>query len=542
MREWLNIQNLKVVIEGLTLFEAASLHIKSCEVIGIIGKNGAGKSTLLQIISGERTPDAGSLEWKQRLQVEFVKQEQAIYDNQYVNANERELLARLSVPSNHYEYLSGGEKLKARLARGFSTNAEILLLDEPTNHLDEASLEFLIDLIQKYKGTIIMASHDRYFLDQVATKIWSIEDKKITEFKGNYTAYMSFRNKRREAQQHAYDVQQKRMKQVENQLKNLSSWSEKAHSQSTKQEGYKEYYRVKAKKMDTQVKSKRKRLEKELEKSRVERLTPEYTVQFSLPPNQKKGKRLIEVKDLRKSFDNKLLFKRVNFTIQTGEKIALAGPNGSGKTTLLNILMGKETAEGSIWISPAAKIGYLTQEVFDLPLSQTPEQFFYQETFERRGKVQNVMKHLGFNASQWTEPIEKMSMGERVKCKLMHYILEEKDLLILDEPTNHLDLPSREQLEQTLIEYNGTILAVSHDRYFIEKITNKKWIIAQKQIKTPIVESSNMDELESRRLQLENEKQEILGKLSLQTKKDETYVKLDQRFNQIIKELRELNS
>ena len=131
-----------------------------------------------------------------------------------------------------------------------------------------------------------------------------------------------------------------------------------------------------------------------------------------------------------------------------------------------------------MWVSPSANIGYLTQEVFDLPLDQTPEQLFYKETFEERGQVQNLMKHLGFMASHWTEPIMNMSMGERVKCKLMKYILEEKDVLILDEPTNHLDLASREQLEDTLAQYNGTLLVVSHDRYFLEKTTNTKLIFS----------------------------------------------------------------
>lgn len=542
MREWLNIQNLKFTIESTTLFEAAALHVKSNEVIGVIGKNGAGKSTLLQIIAGGLVSESGSLEWKQDLQVEYVLQEQVDFINTNITQYEKELLAKLFVPNTEYKFLSGGEKLKARLAKGFSADADILLLDEPTNHLDEAAISQLINLIEKYNGTVIMASHDRYFLDQAVTKIWSIEDQKIIEFEGNYSAYKAFRHEQRQAQQHAYDLQQKRIKQVEHQINNLSSWSEKAHQQSTKQEGFKEYFRVKAKKMDAQVKSKRKRLEKELEKAKVEQLTPEYTVQFSLPPNPKKGKRLLEVKDLRKGFGTELLFERVNLTIQSGEKIALTGPNGSGKTTLLNILMGKEPAEGYIWVSPAAKIGYLTQEVFDLPLEQTPEQFFYQETFARRGKVQNIMKHLGFTATQWTQPIENMSMGERVKCKLMQYILEAKDLLILDEPTNHLDLPSREQLEQTLSEYDGTVLVVSHDRYFLEKITDKKWIIENKLVRTPIIENAAADDAAIRRIQLENEQQEILGRLSLLTAKDETYAKLDQRFNEIIQELHELNS
>ena len=176
----------------------------------------------------------------------------------------------------------------------------------------------------------------------------------------------------------------------------------------------------------------------------------------------------LEVKQLRKEFNNRLLFENVNFTIQHGEKIAIVGPNGR-ENNITKDDYGAETAQGEIWISPSANIGYLTQEVFDLPLDKTPEDLFYKETFEERGKVQNLMKHLGFESSQWKEPIRYMSMGERVKCKLMAYILDEKDVLILDEPTNHLDLPSREQLENTLAEYNGTLVIVSHDRYFLRK-------------------------------------------------------------------------
>lgn len=234
--------------------------------------------------------------------------------------------------------------------------------------------------------------------------------------------------------------------------------------------------------MDAQVKSKRKRLEKELEKTKVERVKEEYSVEFSIQASKKVGKRFLEVKQLRKKFNNRILFENVNFTIQHGEKIAIVGPNGSGKTTLLKMIMGNETAEGEVWISPSANIGYLTQEVFDLPLEKTPEDLFFKETFEERGKVQNLMKHLGFESSQWKEPIRYMSMGERVKCKLMTYILDEKDVLILDEPTNHLDLPSREQLENTLAEYNGTLVIVSHDRYFLEKTTNTKLVFVNNTI------------------------------------------------------------
>ncbi|CAM5633403.1 Ribosome protection protein VmlR OS=Lysinibacillus sphaericus OX=1421 GN=vmlR PE=3 SV=1 [Lysinibacillus sphaericus] len=220
-------------------------------------------------------------------------------------------------------------------------------------------------------------------------------------------------------------------------------------------------------------------------------------------------------------------------------KLPLQRPNGSGKTTLLKVLTGQEKADGDLWISPAATIGYLTQDVFDLPLNLTPEQYFHKETFEERGKVRNVMKHLGFTASHWTAPIGNMSMGERVKCKLMAYILEEKNVLILDEPTNHLDLPSREQLEKTLELYTGTLLVVSHDRYFIEKTTNIVWQLENKGIVKKWRESipQQQNDTSAQRLKLENERQEILGKLSFLTAKDKEYAVLDRKFNELTKQM-----
>ena len=542
MKELLKLRHVSYVINDLTVFEEVNVSVQEGEVIGIIGKNGAGKSTLLQLLTQELEPEKGHIQWLEKnVEVVVVEQETESFSSEAVTPLESALLEKWHVPNRSFSQLSGGEKLKVRLARGFATDAHLLLLDEPTNHLDEQSTDFLIEQIKTYKGTIILVSHDRYFLDKVATKIWAIEGKKVIEHKGNYSSYMGVREQKRQSLQRAYEKQQKMIEYIEGQMNELTSWSKKAHAQSTKKEGVKEYYRVKAKRMDAQVKSKRKRLEKELEKAKTERVESEYEVRFSIKPNNKVGKRFLEVKNLNKSFDGRILFTDVNFTIQHGEKVSLKGPNGSGKTTLLNVICGRETAEGDVWISPSANIGYLTQEVFDLPLNQTPEQLFYKETFEARGKVQNVMKHLGFTASQWTEQIGKMSMGERVKCKLMVYILEEKDALILDEPTNHLDLPSREQLEDTLAQYDGTLLVVSHDRYFLEKIVSSQLVISNNRIQKQWQEApQKRDRKDERRLKLENERQEVLGKLSFMTPKDKAYTELDLRFKELTKQINEL--
>ena len=542
MKELLKLKDVYVEIMEHTLLEQMKATVKQGDVIGLIGRNGAGKSTVLQLINGNIEPTKGQLEWQQlNVTMTYVEQEKEAFTSNEVTTVEAELLAKWGVPTNDFHTLSGGEKLKIRLAKGFAEHPTLLMLDEPTNHLDENSTEFLIEQIKSYRGTIIVVSHDRYFLDAVATKIWSLEDGKLIEHKGNYTSYMEFREQKRLTQQREYEKQQKNIERIESQINELTSWSQKAHAQSTKQEGYKEYYRVKAKRTDAQVKSKQKRLEKELEKAKIERVKPDQVVEFSIQTNKKVGKRFLEVKQLKKCFEGRTLFEKVNFTIQHGEKIAIVGPNGCGKTTLLKMVMGYETARGEVWISPSANIGYLTQEVFDLPLEERPEQLFYKETFEERGKVQNLMKHLGFTSSQWKEPIKHMSMGERVKCKLMKYILDEKDVLILDEPTNHLDLPSREQLETTLAQYNGTLLIVSHDRYFLEKTTNSKLVFSNnrihKQLKGPSQQRDNLTEL---RFKLETERQEVLGKLSFLAPKDEAYMELDKRFNELTKQIKEL--
>ncbi|WML44403.1 ribosomal protection-like ABC-F family protein [Neobacillus sp. PS3-40] len=544
MKEIVKLNHISLEINDRILFKDSNATIGRGEVIGLIGRNGSGKSTLLQILLGTVKLSEGNVEWENhKTDIFLVDQEKQTYVVDNVTQLEATLMAKWHIPDVPYELLSGGEKLKIRLAKGFALAPHLLLLDEPTNHLDKESLQLLVNQIKNYSGTIIVVSHDRYFLDAVVTKIWSIENTKLIEQKGNYSHCLKVREQRRLTQAREYEKQQKKIELVGNQINELTSWSQKAHAQSTKQESFKEYYRVKAKRMDSQVKSKRKRLEKELEKTKIERIEEDEPVRFSLEANAKVGKRFLEVKNLKKEFEGQLLFEQTNFTIQHGEKVALIGPNGSGKTTFLNIVIGTEPAFGDIWVSPSANIGYLTQQVFDLPLEQTPEQLFKHETFKERGKVQNLMKHLGFTTSVWSVPIEQMSMGERVKCKLMQYILEDKDVLILDEPTNHLDLHSREQLEKTLVEYTGTLIVVSHDQYFLSKTTSVQLVFENHRIQKKISQSNeHVDSLAEQRLKLETERQEVLGKLSFLSSKNPEYIELDQRFNELTQKIKGLEN
>ncbi|AIF43022.1 ribosomal protection-like ABC-F family protein [Virgibacillus sp. SK37] len=541
MLEILQLNDVSIEIEGHILLENINTTVQHGDRIGVIGKNGAGKSTLLDVLQRQRQPTEGKINYPREKPIfSIVEQETKTHTFDQASPLESALLEKWQVPNLIYNKLSGGEKLKARLARGIAQNADILLLDEPTNHLDKQGRRFLIEQLNAWRGSIIFVSHDREFLDAVATKIWAIEDQTVTPHLGNYSSYMKARDQKRLTQQREYEKQQKMKQRVEAQIKELDSWSQKAHEQSTKKDGFKEYYRVKAKRMDAQVKSKQKRLEKELEKIDAEPVEPEYKVNFTMESNQKVGKRFVEFRNVRKSFGDRNLFNNVQLTIQHGEKVAISGANGSGKTTFLNILMGLETANGDIWMSPTAEIGYLTQEVFDLPLDQSPAQLFHQKTYQDRGIVQNLMKHLGFTASQWGEPIYQMSMGERVKCKLMKYILEEKDVLILDEPTNHLDIASREQLEETLAAYNGTLIVVTHDQYFQKRTTNIELRVENQTVVKHSEQARALDDKEKTRLQLETERQEILGRLSFMTPQDKDYKHLDARFNELTEKIKEL--
>ncbi|KYG57899.1 ribosomal protection-like ABC-F family protein [Planococcus maritimus] len=545
MTELMKLLDISVEIEQQALFEKLSANVQHGDRIGIIGKNGAGKTTLLRLLAGDLTPASGQIIHGSRgMSIRTVEQELADYAFQDVTAAEEALLKKWQVPLRDFAHLSGGEKLKARLAKGFAAPADLLLLDEPSNHLDAQSTAHLLRELKTYPGAIAIVSHDRYFLDRVATKIWSIENGKVYSHDGNYGDYMEFREQQRKSQQHAYETQQKHITRIENQMKQLSSWSESAHAQSTKQEGYKEYYRAKAKRMDAQVKSKQKRLEKELEEATVDRVEADDTVEFAFRPSSKVGKRFLEVKNAGKSFGKMPLFANASFTVQHGEKLAVTGVNGSGKTTFLKMLAGEEpVSDGELWLSPSASIGYLTQDVFDLPLDQTPAELFEQITYKDRGRVQNLLKHLGFRTEQWLEPIREMSMGERVKCKLMKFILEDKDALLLDEPTNHLDLPSREQLEATLADYRGTLLVVSHDRYLLDKVTDGQLVFEDRAIRKQLGKAAPQASLGSSgelRLKLETERQAVLGKLSFLQPKDKGYSELDRRFVELTRQLKEM--
>jgi len=539
----------KIILNGLN----GELRKGAC--IAVVGSNGAGKTTLLKLLSGELRPTTGEIAWNgKRPSVSYFEQEAQPAEVTDWSSKEIQLYnSKWKIPNGvAYDSASGGEQMKLRLAAALAEKSELLLLDEPTNHLDQESLDILAGIIKREKRTVVMVSHDRYFIDQTADIIFEIEHGALNVYEGNYSAYRKRKETEHAIQQKHYEQQQRKISHVEKQLKSLSDWSDKAHRDSTKKDGTKEYFRMKAKKRDVQIKSKQKRLESEIEKDRVVKPKDEQTVHFSIKGNRKVGKRVLELRNVGKSFGERCLFRDVNFTVQAGERLALVGENGSGKSTFFKMINGKEDFSGEIWLTNGMKIGYLSQTTVDFPEGQTVDSYFGVNNLEEQGKLRVYLDNLGLKASHWELPLSALSQGESLKVRLMQFILQETDVLLLDEPTNHLDLASREELERTLATFPGTLLFASHDRYFVERLSKGLLVFGQEEIqKIPMTlreweqrnsSVSSADKREEERMILETELQAVLGKLSMKNSKDPSYAELDKEFHRLNKQLLDLKN
>lgn len=560
----LQARNVKKHFGEIQVLEDLSFDLNENDRIGLVGSNGAGKTTLANIIYGDLEPDFGTLKTDQQIKIGYLLQsvDYTVNDYNYLSAEFLERAGALGLKKIHswqeerFAHLSGGEKLKIALAQIWSTNPDILILDEPTNHLDIHGVNWLVNQLKEFKGTVIVISHDRYFLDKTVTKVFDLELGKLTIYEGNYSVYRAEKKKRYEEQLHQYDVQQKYKARVEGQMTQLKQWAGKAHRTMSEQEGFKEFHGVKAKKLDKAIKSKMKRLNQELEKNKVEKPTEEKKVRFQFEASQKRGKRIVEALNLSKMFENRTLFKESYFYINNGERIGIIGPNGSGKTTLLNMLLGSETiTDGKLSKSESAKIAYLSQDVADLPLTQTAINALNLSESEKLFQARTTLANMGMKADKLNQPIGTLSLGERTRIKLTNMLISEYDLLILDEPTNHLDLASREQLEETLSEFAGTILIVSHDYYFINKLCDKLLVIEDNKIKRVDMNyeqyelrknqqqcTSGKQHIEDELLRVNTEISAVLGELSLLIPESEKYKELDTKFLALTKTKRDLKN
>jgi macrolide transport system ATP-binding/permease protein len=577
----ISCRGIKKSYGDLSVLQNVNFDIANEERIGLVGMNGSGKTTLANIIFGSLSLDGGAVTLhRQQMKIGYLLQSTSYTVNTFHNMVDKEDLtikgddflefsSHLGLKkvqewnAERIRGLSGGEKTKLAIAHIWASKPDMLILDEPTNHLDFQGVEWLISELKSYGAATLVISHDRYFLDHTVERIIELEDGISINFPGNYTFYREEKSRRHRSQLHQYEEQKKYEQKIEMEIARLKNWSNKAHREAGKtgkmaeMRGVKEFYRSKAKKMDQQVKSRIKRLEK-IEIEGVTSPKEEAKVQFDWNSPEKRGRRIIEAEQLTKSFGDRTLFRDSSFYIQRGEKIGLLGPNGCGKTTLLQMIIGGETMDsGKLWVSPTAKIAYLTQDVTGLDPKRSVLDLLHGTHADRVevGKARTLLANMGIDESMLIKPIQQLSLGERTRIKLAQLLMRDQDLLILDEPTNHLDLTSREQLEETLTTYSGTLIVVSHDRYFLEKTCDKLLIFAEGKIqkiesgfeeymeKTEQKKSTsigNKEQLIEQKMIVENRIVFLLGELSKHSPTDSQYEALDLEFKRLIEQKKRL--
>ena len=496
-----------------TVLDKITFHLEQKEKAAIVGVNGAGKTTLFKILTGEINADKGEIYLKKETSMGYLAQNQQINTETTIleemmtvfekirceEQNLREMENKMSSlkgkelsdymekyaqaqqkfeHSDNYGYesrikgvlkglgfleedyntpicqLSGGQKTRVYLSKLLLSKPDILLLDEPTNHLDIASIQWLEDFLKGYSGTVLLISHDRYFLDKIVTKIIEVENKKSYVYEGNYTFYSKQKNINREIQQKAYDVQQKEIKRQQDVIKTLRAFNRE--------------------KSIKRAESREKALQRMEKLEKPENLPAK--MRLHLTPKVISGNDVIKVENLKKAFDNDSpLFQNVSFEVKRGEKVAIIGANGVGKSTLFKILLGKvNQSEGEISIGTNVHIGYYDQEQQQLDETKT----IFQEIADTyptmdNGKIRNVLAAFVFTGDDIYKNISSLSGGEKGRVSLAKIMLSNANLIMLDEPTNHLDMYSKEILEDALNCYEGTVVYISHDRYFINRTAQR---------------------------------------------------------------------
>ena len=433
----LNISNLSKSYVGQSVLKEVSFHLEEKEKAAIVGINGSGKTTLLRCILGIEEADEGRIAFSKDKKMAYLAQQHADMEQE----------------DEEYESLSGGQKTKKRLEEILMEKPDLLILDEPTNHLDIGSIQWLEKVLKRYDGAVLLVSHDRYFLDKIVTKVIDLERGKARMYLGNYTAYAEKKKMIREAERKAYENQQAEIKHQEAVIEKLKQFNrEKSIKRAESRE---------------KLLSKVERLEQ------PEDLQNEMRLLFM--PREASGNDVLIAKDLGKSFDGKRLFSHGTFSIQRGEHVAVIGDNGTGKTTLLKILNGLIQAdEGEFRLGSKVKIAYYDQEHAVLHMEKTLFDEI-QDTYPdmNNTRVRNVLAAFLFTGDDVYKKVGDLSGGERGRVSLAKLMLSDANFLILDEPTNHLDIQGKEVLEEAIRNYEGTVLYVSHDRYFINQTATR---------------------------------------------------------------------
>jgi len=500
----IKLSNVSKSYADLVVLENINLDINEGDKIGVVGPNGCGKSTLVKIIMGQVTADVGKVDVSKRT-IGYLKQATDYSLEDFINMSEDKnnvsiflkTLKELNISSDinftkeRLKTLSGGERTKIAISSILSNNPSILILDEPTNHVDILSVEWLIKKINEFNGTVIVVSHDRYFLNQTVNKIIEIDNHNAKVYYGNYDSYEKEKQMEMQSLRDKYEKEQKQDKKIQKEINRLNSWSIKGEKEAGRQGGSMSDAKVKGVKTNAQrsaqnvaraSSAKATRLEQS-RKDYIEKPKEEKKVKFSFEGAESGTSTLINVTNLSKNFNDILLFKDVNLYIQRSEKVGLVGPNGCGKSTLIKIIMGLDDKySGKVWITPSLKYAYMSQDVFDLPKDKTIMEFASSFDSQRRQFFFSNLVNMGFNREQFNSKISHLSLGEAMRIKLAEIIVSDYNLLILDEPTNHLDISNKKELERALLEFKGAIIIASHDKYLLSKITNKVFVFKNNNI------------------------------------------------------------
>lgn len=508
----LSVRNLTMTFIERNLFTDVSFDVEERDKVGFIGANGVGKTTLFKILNGEISPVSGTVTFSKNVRPGYMEQHACnnpradVYhellsvfdylsdmeteisalahqiDNKSGNLDElverqtmlieqferaggltyksrtRSALLGLGFSENDFTMpvgnLSGGQRSKLCLAKLLLSQSNMLLLDEPTNHLDIDAIAWLEGFLRDFKGAMIIISHDRYFLDNVTNKTIELEHNRAMVYTGSYSEFVKKKESVNESLKNKYEHDLKEIKRIEGIVEQQKRWGQ-AHNFITAASKQKEADRIK----DQLVAP-----ESELE-----------TMRMHFEPRCESGNDVLICKNLAKSFDDKQLFKNVDIHIRKGERVFIIGGNGCGKTTLFRILTGKTPMDsGEYDYGANVEIGYFDQMQQNLDLSKTALDEVW-DTFPNmtQTEVRSALASFLFKGEEVFKPLSKMSGGERARVSLLKLMLKGSNFLLLDEPTNHLDASSREELEKTLLDYSGTMLIVSHDRYFINKIADR---------------------------------------------------------------------
>ena len=502
MVPYLQIDGLTKSFGDLVLFNQISLGVAEGQRIGLIAKNGSGKTTLLNIIAGKEGYDEGSIVFRRDLCVGYLEQDphypeeltvlEACFHHgnttvQLIKEYERcmetegnpgmeDLLARMEHEkawdyerkakqilsqlkirdfNQQVKHLSGGQLKRVALANVLITEPDFLILDEPTNHLDISAIEWLENFLSAYRGSFIVISHDRYFLDKVTNRTMELKDRRLFISKGNYSRHLELRSTARELEMRQYLRTKKEIKRIEGIVEQQRRWGQERNfiTAASKQ---KQADRLKA--------------------TLVEPERDSASIHFHFEAKEVGGNDVLAAKKLAKSFDGKLVFRNVDMLIKKGEKVFLLGDNGCGKTTLLNILAGRiRPTEGSYYLGSHVEEAYYEQTMTSLD----PEATVLREVWDRyyttisHKDICNALAAFLFRGDEIEKQIKLLSGGEAARVQLLKLMLTKANLLLLDEPTNHLDIASREALEAALEGYNGTMLIVTHDRYLVNRLADR---------------------------------------------------------------------